>query len=201
MPKRVIPHNFVKSMQTLRDLSLRDSSEPRRLPDGRTVTIDALVVHFRPHPLGKLPEGTAYFAEPTKPLPRSYLSKPLVDFDGDPLFGELAVARCLIEDGWRAVWVDSYHGRGSRLCWTDLPDRSAPYDFADAPHAAEVYEHITEANGGSGGWFDVFAWRDSDYLFVEYKGAGDTPNTNERRWIMSALDCGMQLESLHFVLH
>jgi hypothetical protein len=188
-------------VETLRRQAVRETQERRRLPNGEEVSISALVVHFPVYRLGRLAPGTTYFHDPAKPLPRSYLIKPLVDVGGDPLFGELAVARHLEADGWSAVWVDSYHGHGKRLCWREMPDRATPYEFSDAPHAAHRYEEITKKNAGVGGWFDVFAWRGTEFLHVEYKGEGDTPNRNEPRWIMSALQCDVPLASLQFVLY
>lgn len=117
------------------------------------------------------------------------------------MFGELAVVRHLEADGWNAVWVDSYHGHGKRLCWRNMPDRAAPYDFSNALPAAEHYQQITEQNAGVGGWFDVLAWRGAEYLHLEYKGEGDKPNKNESRWIMSALQCNVPVTALRFVLY
>ena len=188
-------------METLRRQAIRETHERRRLPSGEEVTINALVIHFPPHRLGKLAPGTTYSHDPAKPLPRSYLIKPLVDVAGEPVFGELAIVRHLEADGWSAVWVDSYHGRGKRLCWRGMPDRATPYDFSDAPDAATRYDEITKQNRGTGGWFDVFAWRGAEFLHIEYKGEGDTPNKNEPRWIQSAMQCDVPVTSLQFVLH
>lgn len=188
-------------MDTLADLASRSTKEVRVLPNGDRIEIHALVIHFPPSPLGKLSPGSTYYRNPGRRIPGSYLSKPLVEVRGAPLFGELAIARCLEMDGWSAVWVDSYHGRGKRLCWRDLPDRSDPYSFDDAPTAAEKYEQITRENGGVGGWFDVLAWRGGQFLFVEYKAARDRPNANEVRWIDSALRSGVTPSEMHFVLY
>lgn len=187
-------------MESLIRLAIRRTLEHRQLPNGGQVEIDALMIDFPPHRERNLPAGSTYFLDPSKRIPRSYLTKPLVGVGGTPLFGELAIARYLEADGWNAVWVDSYHGHGKRLCWRDLPDRSEPYTFADAPDAAAKYERITSENGGVGGWFDVMAWRRGEFLFVEYKGAGDKSNANELRWIASALRSGVDTSELHFVL-
>lgn len=187
-------------MESLIRLARRRTLEHRQLPNGDQVEIDALMIDFSPHRDRKLPAGSTYFLDPSTPLPGSYLIKPLVDVGGAPLFGELAIARCLESEGWSAVWIDSYHGHGNRLCWRDLPDRSEPYDFADAHEAAAKFDQITSANGGTGGWFDVMAWRKGEFLFVEYKGAGDKSNVNEKRWIASALQSGVKASELHFVL-
>ena len=118
-----------------------------------------------------------------------------------PLFGELAIARCLERDGWEAVWVDSYHSKKERLFWRDLPDRSLPFDLSRVQVAHEAYERIFIVNGGVGGFFDVLAWKGSEVVFIEYKGARDGPNGNELRWIESALQAGLDESSLYFVLY
>jgi hypothetical protein len=45
------------------------------------------------------------------------------------------------------------------------------------------------------------AWRDGLFLFLEYKGRGDSPNINEARWIESALNTGVSEDALVFVLY
>ena len=46
-------------------------------------------------------------------LKGSYTKKPLVNVDGESLFGELAILRVLQKDGWDGVWMAStfFHGK------------------------------------------------------------------------------------------
>lgn len=125
-------------------------------------------------------------------LKATYTAKPLVTPFGQPLFGELAILRCLEVDGWSGVWVDTYHG--SELFWRDMPHESKPVRPAEAP--LSVYRNIVTIRGKRGGFFDVFAWRDSDLLFVEYKGKGDRANANERSWIEAVLRSGIKPSQL-----
>src|SRR2546429_443447 len=175
------PHASLRDEQvdSLRRLAHGTTTKRRVLPSGRTVSIPALVIHFPPHDPDRLPPGTPYYQRAGTQLPGSYLTKPLVVVDSQPLFGELAIARCLERDGWEAVWLDSYHSKKERLFWRDLPDRSLPFDLSRVQVAHEAYERIFIVNGGVGGFFDVLAWKGSEVVFIEYKGARDGPNGNE----------------------
>jgi len=187
---------------SLESLAVRRATAYRTLSSGTSISIPALVVHF-PLAQEKLPRDAKYYGESGRRLRSSYSSKPLVDLEGETLFGELAIVRLLMQDGWSAVWVDSYHSTRARsLFWRDLPTKSAPVDLArEAPAAFELYSELCNTNGGRGGFFDVMAWRQDRFLFVEYKGAGDKANQNELRWIESALKSGIPESALLFVLY
>jgi hypothetical protein len=189
-------------MEILTSLASEISQERRVLPSGRDVEIEAYSISFPTADPSKLPVDATFFGTSEK-IPDSYLIKPLVIFNDEPLFGELAVACALKEDGWNAVWVDSYHSKGEkRLFWKDLPDRSRPVVLArESTNASRLYEKIRDRNRGVGGFFDVMAWKGSSYLFVEYKGKGDGANKNELRWIDAVLSSGLKVNDLRFVLH
>lgn len=189
-------------METLKRLTLRTSSERRNLPSGRIIEVPAWVIHFPPALPDRLPSDATYWKQPHRRLPGSYLNKPLVDVEGEPLFGELAIARWLERDGWDAVWVDSYHSsKKNNLFWRNLPDRSEPFDLSSAAIAYNAYQKIHLINNGVGGFFDVLAWKQDRVVYVEYKGAGDRPNKNETRWLDSALTASVAETDLYFVLH
>ncbi len=130
-------------------------------------------------------------------LSKTYTTKPLVACFGEKLFGELAIVRCLEMDGWSGVWVDTFHG--PEIFWRDLPFPANKVDLSSQPDALNLYRRLVRANGKPAGFFDVFAWKDDEYLFVEYKGKGDKPNENETRWIESAVSEGVGLDQLLFV--
>lgn len=132
-------------------------------------------------------------------LKQTYTAKPLVAPFGKPVFGELAVLECLQRDGWSGVWVDTYHG--AELFRRDMPQRSAKVDLLHEPEALNVYRGIVAEHGKRGGFFDVFVWRETHFLFVEYKGKGDRSNTNERSWIEAAVRCGIDPGQLLIVAY
>src|SRR5262245_6849655 len=59
-----------------------------------------------------------------------YGPKAMVEFDGEPLFAELAVVRWLQRDGWDAVWVARYGGLSFRA---GLPGRAAARELPRQP--------------------------------------------------------------------
>jgi hypothetical protein len=177
-------------MKTLKSLACEAVTFEERKAARGPIQIALLKIHFPPATPRYLPESD---------LSQTYRTKPLVTFGGERLFGELAVLRALQRDGWDGVWVDTFHGRGRRkVLWSGMP----PEGRATLPTAARVrYDAIVAANGGkSSGFFDVFAWRGGDFVFVEYKGPGDRPNRNEVRWIEAALRSGVRPEQLYFVV-
>jgi hypothetical protein len=164
------------------------------LPSGPEVRIPRWTIQFPPADPDRLAPGT---------LGRTYTVKPLVDVDGEPLFGELAIVRWLQKDGWDAVWVDAFHSsKRRRLFWQGLPDRTAPYDLSKVPAAWTMYVKIVELNGGRvRGFFDVLAWQGDRLLFVEYKSKGDWPKKNERAWIDAAMRAAVHEGDLLYVVH
>ncbi len=129
----------------------------------------------------------------------SYHNKTLFELEGEPVFGELAVLRLLQKDGWDGVWVDTYHGRGKKLFWKGLPDRSKPFFLPT--EAEELYDKIVYIHGKPGGFFDVFAWRNGKFLFIEYKSMNDKLGKNQVNWIESAIKAGVDPDSLLLVTH
>lgn len=172
-------------MKHLKQLAIDSFKQPIKVSSCRMVEILTLTIQF---PAWK---GKA-LSENTK---KTYSIKPLVEVSGEPLFGELAILRWLQKDDWNGVWVDSFHGK--KLFWDGLPDRTAPCKLPENPNT--LYDKIAGINGKAGGFFDVFAWRGGEFLFVEYKGKGDTLKPNQSSWILSALEAGIHEASLLLV--
>ena len=175
-------------MESLVALAPSIDQRPVTLPDGITVAIRYLRIAFSRATPNRLAEGT---------LPRTYTAKPLVSVNGAAMFGELAIVRWLEKDGWEGVWMDTCHGA---KFWKAMPHKSLP--VALPPAARALYDAIKAANGGkASGTFDVMAWRNGDFTFLEYQGEGDRSNRNEARWIAAALAAGVLPTQLWFVVH
>lgn len=132
----------------------------------------------------------------------TYLSKPVVTIDKNTiLFGELAILRYLENDRWKGVWVDSFHSHGGKdVLWSGMPPLGVASPLP--PKVSEKFKAIKEKNGGKlFGFFDVFAWKGEgdEYVFIEYKGKGDSPNDNELGWINAAISEGVKPEQLCIV--
>jgi hypothetical protein len=118
----------------------------------------------------------------------TYGGKAVIDCDGEPLFAELAILRLIQSEGWDGVWIDTYR----RKFRQSLP-----------PHSCELPERaqavLERASGGRkwrSGCFDVFGWKDGQYLFVEAKRKGkDAIRQTQLNWLESAVDSGFPIES------
>lgn len=172
-------------MNSLRDIAQGVSESKYALPSGRTIPIAAWTVRFQGADPPRL-RGTD--------LKSTYTSKPLVQVDGDSVFGELAIVRWLQKDGWSALWADTFHGR---KFWSVMPHCGAPVE-PPAPIRA-LYDRIAQIKGSASGCFDVVAWKDGRVIWLEYKGPGDRPNANEAAWIDAALRAGVEPTDLFFV--
>jgi len=179
-------------MDSLKQLAIDVNTRSVRLLSGGEICLAQWTIRFLPAEPDRLPAGT---------LAKTYTTKPLVQVDGEPLFGELAIVRWLQKDGWDGVWVDTYHSRGRRkFFWQGMPHKTEPYDLSSIPRVWKTYNRIVEHNGGrAAGFFDVLAWRGDRLLFAEYKGKGDKPNKNERAWIDAAVRAGVLTRDMLYV--
>src|SRR3990167_8186963 len=95
-----------------------------------------------------------------------YGGKAVLDYENNPLFAELMILRLLEKEGWSGVWVDTY---GKKLR-KDLPEKS---DSVSLPlDKQSLLDSISKQAGGFKGCWDVFAWKDNEYLFAESKRVG-----------------------------
>jgi hypothetical protein len=137
------------------------------------------------------------------------LRKPVIKFEGRPLFAELATLRLLQKQGWDGVWVSPFH-RGK--CYSDLPERMPPRVLPEARRQmldrvevradmfARAYERRRAPNRWSGCW-DVYAWRGTELRFLELKRArsGDRVRANQKLWLEAAIREGVALDAFVFV--
>jgi len=154
----------------------RASSVELTLPSGKFVAIPRCTYPFARW------RGT--------PILDTYGGKAVLDSGGKPVFAELAILEVLRKAGWDGVWVDTYRKKFRR---------SMPPECCKLPsHAEKLYERICRANGGKpSGCFDVFAWMDGSYLFVESKRKSkDSIRNTQKAWIEAALTSGIPLDSL-----
>jgi hypothetical protein len=124
------------------------------------------------------------------PILDTYGGKAVLNSADTPVFAELAILSVLQKAGWHGVWVDTYRRKFRR---------SMPPECCSLPsHAQELYDRICRANRGkTSGCFDVFAWKDGNYLFVESKRKSkDSIQKTQKAWVEAALASGIPLDSL-----
>jgi hypothetical protein len=129
-----------------------------------------------------------------QPVADAYGNKPVVEYDGQPLFAELAIVRLVEQEGWTGVWVDTYRQRFLR----DLP--GAGDEVPPPEPARELYGRIASRAGGAGGCWDVLAWRGTEIAFLESKRHGkDRLRPGQGVWLRAALDEGILASSFAVV--
>src|SRR3989344_541018 len=120
------------------------------------------------------------------PISNTYNGKAIIDWNGEPVFAELAVLRLFQSYGWDGVWVDSYR-RKYRI---GLPDVVEPIEFPERQR--ELIESIRAKTGRSGGCWDVLVWKDDTTLFVELKRQKkDKIQSTQIEWLAAAIGSGL----------
>jgi hypothetical protein len=121
------------------------------------------------------------------PVADSYGGKAVLDWQGQPVFAELAILYSLREEGFEGVWVDGYSHR-FRVSLSE--DQQPP------AHVRELLDKIVQENDGKRqGCWDVLAWKDSRYVFAESKRKGkDRIRKTQVRWLEAALRAGVPLQ-------
>jgi hypothetical protein len=150
------------------------------LPSGRIVDVPKATPSF-----------SVWRGEP--PADR-YGKKPILDFEGRMAFAELAILWTLQESGWNGVWVDTYRRQFRTDYWN-----AAPVKIPRGPQA--LLNRISAARGGKQrGIWDVFCWRDNEYLFAESKWKKhDRLKPAQLDWLDAALSIDLQLPSFLIV--
>jgi hypothetical protein len=127
-----------------------------------------------------------------------YGKKPFVDYEGKPVFAELAILKLFIDSGWKGVWVETY---GGTHFLKDMPnDWKLSKNSIPIPKDKEaLLKSIWEA-GKTTACFDVFVWKNNNILFCEGKHKGKDKLTKpQTKFIEGALSCGIPEKSLMIV--
>lgn len=143
----------------------------RRDKNGRPVTADSKVIN-------------------------TFGGKEVLDHQGEPVFAELAILRLLTVEKWDGRWVTHHGGRPKFR--TGLLEKP-PCELPPAP--AALFNRIATAKGPrEGGCWDVFAWRESEFLFVEAKkNKKDKVRRSQNEWLEAARQVGLSLTNFLIV--
>jgi len=139
----------------------------------------------------KVPKTTPVFAKwRGERIKDTYGGKAILDFDGEPVFAELAILRAFRKSGWDGVWVDTFRRKYRVGYWADNSEIDLP------PRQEALLKSIYEGVGTSKGCWDVFCWKDDLVLFAEAKRRGrDRIRGSQRQWLQAAIELGLPLTS------
>ncbi|REJ81019.1 MAG: hypothetical protein DWQ44_05345 [Bacteroidetes bacterium] len=95
--------------------------------------------------------------------PHSYGGKPIVDYNGTPLFAEIAILQDYLHQGYDGFWIDSF---SKKLRKHSLVDEKSNYKLSNL-----LIEKLNKfkSNGIYGGTWDLIIWNESEILFIELK--------------------------------
>ncbi len=103
----------------------------------------------------------------------------MIELDGEHLFAELAVLRLLERDGWSGRWVNTT-GAGGEVWkylthWDDVPRADQRNRVLEEEEPRQVLAGVARraAKRYAGCW-DVFAWRDGQFAFLQTKRGAPT---------------------------
>jgi hypothetical protein len=127
-------------------------------------------------------------------------SAAMIELNGEHLFAELAVLRLLEKDGWSGRWVNTVGGGGEvwkyLTEWKDVPRNEQRNRVIEDAEPRQLLARIAQFNKPRRyrGCWDTFAWRASEFAFVQCKRT--TPksqgviNTEQQEWLRSTLYVG-----------
>jgi len=158
----------------------KSESEIFSLSSGEEIPIQKYFLHFDPW------KGD--------PIPNTYNGKAVIDWNGEPVFAELAVLRLFQSHGWNGVWVDSYR-RKYRI---GLPDVIEPIELPE--EQKKIIDAIRAKTGKSGGCWDVAVWKGGQILFIELKrNKRDRIQDSQKMWFEKSLGFGLTVDSFALI--
>ena len=101
--------------------------------NGKPVEIPKLIVCFKEW------KGT--------PISNTFGGKPLIDFNGKPMFAELTIMKLFIISGWQARWIETYGASDKRPYhfsnWIDDKLTGQPVDMIQDIHILELLNAVS----------------------------------------------------------
>ena len=121
--------------------------------------------------------------------------KPIIDFDGEACFAELAILRMFLKNGWEGAWIETY---GGTHFLNSMPHGwSLKSDHISIPAEKENLLKKIWKTGNTTACFDVLLWRDDQALFCEAKRSKkDRLTEAQKKFIQGALDCQIPISAL-----
>ncbi|NDC41233.1 MAG: hypothetical protein EBZ77_06755 [Chitinophagia bacterium] len=131
------------------------------------------------------------------PVADTFGGKPVIDFDGAPVFAEEAVLRLYRAEGWQAKWIETY-GRPKLNPMMLDTWHNGPYSqqqhipITDTVVNEQLAAIAARNNKTFAGCWDIVCWQNGQLLFVEVKRRKkDAIRASQLKWLKAALEVGL----------
>jgi hypothetical protein len=138
-------------------------------------------------------------------IANTFGGKPLIDYEGIPMFAELAIQRTAIKGGWNARWVETYASKGGTPYyfteWSDLPLNQQVVTPLNDTYHEELLANIALKNNNSfSGCWDVLMWKEQRAVFMESKRfKKDSVRNTQLNWLKAGLATGLRTDNFLIV--
>lgn len=135
------------------------------------------------------------------PLNYSFGNKPLVKFQEQPMFAEMAIVQLFYEEQWDVRWIETY-GRPKLnpiflTHWKDDELKNQEHVEIKDERILKILQKIAKINLNKfGGIWDVVAWKNENIIFAECKRQKkDTIQSTQKNWFKAAVEYGLTQEN------
>jgi hypothetical protein len=133
------------------------------------------------------------------PIANTFGGKPLVDFDGKPMFVELAIMKLFKISGWQARWIETYGANVKTPFhfsdWSDSKLSEQPVDQIQDNNILKTFNEISLLNGVNyfSGCWDILGWFEDQIVFAECKRTKkDKLRNTQYNWLSACILYGLK---------
>jgi hypothetical protein len=138
-------------------------------------------------------------------IKNTFGGKPLIDYEGVPMFAELAIQRISIKAGWMSRWIETYASKGNSpyyfINWLDTPLTQQVVEPLNDIFQEELLAKIAIQNNNSySGCWDVLVWKGKRTIFLESKRyKKDSVRNTQLRWLRAGREAGLTTDNFLIV--
>lgn len=140
-----------------------------------------------------------------QPIQNTFGNKPLLEYDGKPMFPELVIMNIFNKNGWNSRWVETYGKPKLKPIFLD--------DWADDSYKNQIHKPIDDIaiqmllqdistinDSNFSGCWDVVSWKGDFIIFTESKRIKkDYLRQTQNGWLNAAFDIGLSSENFLMV--
>ncbi|WP_417600473.1 hypothetical protein [Owenweeksia hongkongensis] len=140
-----------------------------------------------------------------QPIQNTFGNKPLLDFNGKPMFAELLIMNLFLQNSWNSRWVETYGKSKLKPIylnnWIDDKYKNQIDKPIENLYIQTLLNKIAEKNGSNfGGCWDVLAWKNEYLIFVESKRSKkDFLQSTQNKWLKAGFEVGLKRENFLMV--